>query len=172
MILAYWRKVLIVWAPFWANMPWTTHDWNPCSIRNILHIFMHTLHGIHMLLMFTHMTPCMLVCTLYTLWTYVPPCKISLDRIYDSNFANKFVWVRKCANPIGPKKAWVPKSTPMVFHVGVGSRLTWGFRCLDGGCVWARWTLHWMHHLQGCLVGGPPRFVDLEIYPIGFGNYL
>jgi len=32
--------------------------------------------------------------------------------------------------------------------------------------------LHWMHHLQGCLVEGPPWFGDLEISPISFGNYL
>ena len=64
MIYVCWRRVLIVWAPLWANVPWITRDWNPCITRNVLHICMHTLHGIHMLLMFTHMTPCILMCTL------------------------------------------------------------------------------------------------------------
>ena len=35
-----------------------------------------------------------------------------------------------------------------------------------------RWTLLWMHHLQGSLVGRPPRFGDLEMCPNSFGNYL
>ena len=39
------------------------------------------------------------------------------------NFANKFVWARKGANPHVPKRVWVPKATP-IFYVGVGSRLT------------------------------------------------
>ena len=32
--------------------------------KNVLHLYMHIIHGIHMLLMFTHMTPCMIECTL------------------------------------------------------------------------------------------------------------
>ena len=32
--------------------------------------------------------------------------KFCYDRIHDSNFANKYVWVRKRANPNGPKKVW------------------------------------------------------------------
>ena len=44
--------------------------------------------------------------------------------IHDSNLATKFVWVRKGANPHGPKRVWVPKTTPIVFDVGVGSRMT------------------------------------------------
>ena len=32
--------------------------------------------------------------------------------------------VRKGANPYGPKRVWVPKTTPMIFDVGVGSRMT------------------------------------------------
>ena len=50
--------------------------------------------------------------------------KFCYDRIYNSNFANKFIWVRKSANLYGPKKIWVPKFTPIVFDVGVGSHLT------------------------------------------------
>ena len=26
------------------------------------------------------------------------------NRLHNSNFANKFIWVKKCANPHGPKK--------------------------------------------------------------------
>ena len=55
---------------------------------------------------------------LYTLWTYGPPSKFCYDRLNTSNFVNKFVWVRKDANPNGPNKIWVPKSTPIVFDVG------------------------------------------------------
>ena len=32
------------------------------------------------------------------------------------------------ANPHGPKKIWVPRSTPILFDIGVGSHN------LDGGC--------------------------------------
>ena len=46
------------------------------------------------------------------------------DRINDSNFANKFVWVSKGANPHGPNRVWVPKATPILFDVGVASHLT------------------------------------------------
>ena len=50
--------------------------------------------------------------------------KFCYDRIHNSNFANKFVWVRKGANPYEPKKIWLPKFTPIKFDVGVGSHLT------------------------------------------------
>ena len=50
--------------------------------------------------------------------------KFCYDRIYISNFTNKFVWVRKGANPHRPKKVWVPKSIPVVFDVGLVSHLT------------------------------------------------
>ena len=50
--------------------------------------------------------------------------KFYYDRIYTSNFANKFDWVRKGANPHGPKRVWVPKTTPILFDVGVGSHMT------------------------------------------------
>jgi len=46
------------------------------------------------------------------------------DRIHVENLANDFVWGRKGTNPYGPKRKWVPKTTPMVFDVGVGSRIT------------------------------------------------
>ena len=46
------------------------------------------------------------------------------DRIHTLNFANKFFWVRKGANPHGPNRVWVSKFTPILFDVGVGSHLT------------------------------------------------
>ena len=74
---------------------------------------MHTNHGIHMLIMLTH----------ETMYAYVYTCtycgrkghlaKFCYDRINNSNFANKFVWVRKGANPHGSNKVWVPKFTPI-----------------------------------------------------------
>ena len=99
---------------------------------------------------------------MYTLWTKDYLAKFCYDRIDDSNFANKFVWVRKGANPHGPNKIWVPKFTPVLFDICVGSHLTWGHWCLDDGCFCAWWTLLLMHHLQGSLVGGPPWFGDIE----------
>jgi len=50
--------------------------------------------------------------------------KFYYDRIHDVNLANKFVWVRKGANAHGPNRVWVPKTTPIIFDVGVGSHLT------------------------------------------------
>ena len=85
---------------------------------------MHTINGIHMLLMFTHDT---MYAHVYT-YTHCERkghlAKFCYDRINNSNFVNKFVWVRKGANSHGPNKVWVPKSTPIVFDIGVGSRLT------------------------------------------------
>ena len=78
-----------------------------------------------MLRTFMYTTLCMLMCTLVhivdvraTLLSFV------MIRIHDSNLATKFVWVRKGANPHGPKRVWVPKTTPMLFDVGVDSRMT------------------------------------------------
>ena len=50
--------------------------------------------------------------------------KFCYDRMHDSNFTNRFVWIRKGANPYGPKRKWVPKTAPKIFDVGVGSRIT------------------------------------------------
>ena len=50
--------------------------------------------------------------------------KFCYDRVHDVNLANRFVWVRKGANPHGPKRVWIPKATPILFDVGVGSHLT------------------------------------------------
>ena len=44
--------------------------------------------------------------------------KYCYDRINVSNFSNKFVWIRKGANPYGPNKVWVPKFTPFLFDAG------------------------------------------------------
>ena len=51
--------------------------------------------------------------------------KFCYDKINDSNLANKFVWVRKGANPHRPKRVWVPNTTPILFDVGVGSHMMW-----------------------------------------------
>ena len=45
--------------------------------------------------------------------------KFCYDRIHDVNLATNFVWVRKGSNPYGPKRKWVPKTTSIVFDVGV-----------------------------------------------------
>ena len=50
--------------------------------------------------------------------------KFCYDRLNNSNIVNKFVWIRKSANPFGPKKIWIPKFTPILFDVGVGSHMT------------------------------------------------
>ena len=47
--------------------------------------------------------------------------KFYFDRINSTNFANKNVWVPYNANSHEPKKIWVPKFSPLVFDVGVGS---------------------------------------------------
>ena len=60
-----------------------------------------------------------------TMYTHVYTCthcgrkghlvKFCYDRINDSNFANKFVWVRKGANPIDPRKFGYQNSS--LFHL-------------------------------------------------------
>ena len=70
----------------------------------------------------------------HTLYAHVYTCthcerkghlaKFCFDRVHDCNLANNFVWVREGTNPHGPKRLWVPKTTPSVFHVGVGSHMT------------------------------------------------
>ena len=50
--------------------------------------------------------------------------KFCYDKIHDVNLATKFVWVRKGDNPHGPNRVWVPKTTPIVFDIGVDSRMT------------------------------------------------
>ena len=49
------------------------------------------------------------------------------DRLHTPNLAKNFVWVREDTNPHGPhgpKRVWVPKTTPPLFNVGVGSHMT------------------------------------------------
>ena len=50
--------------------------------------------------------------------------KFRYDRLNIFNFASKNIWVRKGTNSRGPKKFWVPRFTPIVFDVGVGSHKT------------------------------------------------
>ena len=61
-----------------------------------------------MLLTFIHMTLCMLMCTIVYIERKGHIAKFCYDRINDSNVVNKFVWVRKGANPHGPNRV-----TPM-----------------------------------------------------------
>ena len=56
---------------------------------------------------------------MYLLWPK-NLAKFCYDRI---NGTNNNVWVRKGTHPHGPNKIWVPKSTPIVFDVGVGSHM-------------------------------------------------
>ena len=88
--------------------------------------------------------------------------KFYYDRIHALNFASKNIWVRRATNPHGLKKVWVPRTILISFNVGMGSHKTWENWCLGGGCVWAKWTQHWMHRYQGVLVEGPPYFWRLK----------
>ena len=55
------------------------------------------------------------------LWSKGHLAKFCFDRI---NASSNHIWVKKGANPHGPKKVWVLKFTPIVFDVGVGSLMT------------------------------------------------
>ena len=50
--------------------------------------------------------------------------KFCYDRLNTPNLAKKYVWVREGTNPHGPKRQWVPKTTPPIFDVGEGSHMT------------------------------------------------
>ena len=85
-------------------------------------ICMHTHHGIHMLLMFTHMTPCMLVCTL----VHIVDVWVTLQNFVMIEYIIQILQINlfrlgKVVTPMDPKKVWVPKFTPIVFDVGVSS---------------------------------------------------
>ena len=77
-----------------------------------------------MLIMLTHMIVCILMCILI----HIVDVRATLQNFVmiglNLNFANKFVWVRKGANPLRPKKIWVQKFTPILFDVGVSSHMT------------------------------------------------
>jgi len=83
---------------------------------------MHTIHGIHMPLTFTLLYAHVYTCTHCGRKGHL--AKFCYDRVHDENLANKFVWVRKGANPHEPKRVWVSKTTPILFNVGVGSHMT------------------------------------------------
>ena len=64
------------------------------------------------------------------------------DRLNILNFVNKNVWVPIVSNPCRPnKKIWVPKFSPLVVDVGVGSHKTWEDWCHGGGCI-EIWRTH------------------------------
>ena len=96
--------------------------------------------------------------------------KFCYDRIHDLNLANKFVWVGEGTNPHGPKKIWVPKTIPLVYDVGVGSRMTWEYRYLGVDTFRTSCGLFGCITFKRCLVGRPPCFGDMESCLIDFGN--
>jgi len=55
---------------------------------------------------------------MYTLWPQRSFGTFCYNKV---NISNAGVWVRKSANPEGPKKILIPKSAQIVFDVGVGS---------------------------------------------------
>jgi len=88
--------------------------------KHTLHIYAHPSRHIHVPHVHRHDT-------LYTRVYNYTHCghkghlaKFCYDRINTINFASKSVWVKKGANPHGPKNVWVPKFTSIVFNVGVG----------------------------------------------------
>ena len=50
--------------------------------------------------------------------------KFCYDRLNVFNFTSKNIWVRRGTNPHEPNRVWVPKATPILFDVGVGSHST------------------------------------------------
>ena len=75
--------------------------------------------------------------------------KFCYDRMRNSNFAKKFVWVRKCANSHAPKKVWIPRFTPIVFDVSVGAltrRESIGALMVDA--IRTKRSYLWLHHFQ------------------------
>ena len=68
---------------------------------------------------------CMLMCThVHIVDGKGHLAKFCYDRLHTSNLVKNFVWVREGTNPHGPNKIWVPKITPPLFDVGVGSHMT------------------------------------------------
>ena len=61
---------------------------------------------------------------MYTLGRKGHLVKFCFDKVNSINFANKNVWVPNNTNPRGPKRKWVPKFSPLVFDVGLGSNMT------------------------------------------------
>ena len=50
--------------------------------------------------------------------------KFCFNKVNSINFANNNIWVPYDANLRGPKRKWVPKFSPFVFDVGMGSHMT------------------------------------------------
>ena len=97
--------------------------------------------------------------------------KFCYDRLHNVNLANKFVWVRKGANPHGPNRVWVPKATSILFDIGVDSHMTWEWWCLEVDAFRAKQRLL-NATFKESLVRGPPWCGNIETYPHGFGNDL
>ena len=85
-----------------SQCAWTIHVWNLSFERNILYIFMNTLHQ------HTHAHPHdFMYANLYTC-THCGRtgrlAKFCYDRLNVSNFSSKYIWVRKGANVMDPRK--------------------------------------------------------------------
>ena len=98
--------------------------------------------------------------------------KFCYDKLNDSNFANRYVWVRKGVNPHGPKSMDTKSHS---YFIWCRCGLSHDMRGV-GAIRWMRFELN--GDIFGCitfkesLVGGPPLFGDIEMSPIDFGNYL
>ena len=61
------------------------------------------------------------------------------------------------------QKEMVPKFSPLVFDICVGSHMTWEVWCLGGGCMSWMDILNWCIAIKDVWWRGPPWFGDLEI---------
>ena len=133
-----WKIELFVWAQLWAIVHLIILDWKSCFKRNKLHMFMHITHSTHMHTLHIMITLILMCIVVYKCTYCSRKChlaKFCYDKTNAINFASKNVWVPNHANPHGPKRKWVPKFSPLVFDVGVGSHMTWEDWCLGGGCM-------------------------------------
>ena len=84
----------------------------------MLHICMHTIHGIHMIL-------CMPMCTL----VHIVDVRATLQNFVMIEYIIQILQINlfgleMVLTPFGPKNIWVPKFTSTLFDIGVGSHLT------------------------------------------------
>jgi len=142
-------------------MSLTTRGWNPYFTRNMLHLCMHTIHGIYMLIMLTHDSMYARVYTCTHCGCKGHLAKFYYDKLNAFNFTSQNVWIRRGTNPYGSKKVWVSKFIPISFDVGVVSHKTWEIWCLGGECVWLKWIQHWMHRYPKSFGGRSTKFLKI-----------
>ena len=85
----------------------------------MLHTCMHTIHDIHILIMITHMTQCILICTL----VHIVDVRATLQSFAMIEYMNQILQI----SLFGLGKALTsmdPKFIPIIFDVGVVSHLT------------------------------------------------